>query len=77
MGECFVLVAWVLILNASAIARVRGGRLEKCALEQKVVRFLMILISHGSLFQSLEPVPQKVLSPAQMSFTLILESSIV
>lgn len=46
-------------------------------MEWKMVRFVMILSSCGSLFQNLAPAPKKVLSPAQTSFTLRLQSSIL
>lgn len=52
---------------------------NKCSLysERKVVRFVMILSFWKSSFHSFGPAPKKDLSPAQMSLTLSIESSIV
>lgn len=50
---------------------VKEGRSKKCALhtEQKVGKFVMVLISCGSSFHSLGLVPKKAVSPAQTNFT--------
>lgn len=46
-------------------------------LERKMVSFVLVLSSWGISFHSLGQVFKKALSPAQLNFTLYVDSSIV
>lgn len=79
--ECFVLVRFFcfVLMYVLLCVYIKEGRPKKCTwnLEQKVGMFAMVLSSRGTSFHSLSLAPEKVLSPAQMSFTLMEENSIV